>query len=101
MLTQNLKKLELDGIVVQKDLSDLVLHIEYDFDEAARESVCALLDHLVRWGTSILAGREVTVSSLCSPHELFPAMFRASDDDGLRHWQELWAEVGFSRTRAQ
>src|ERR1700689_269537 len=50
MLTQNLRKLEADGIVVRKDLTDLVLHIEYELDERTREGVCALLDHLAKWG---------------------------------------------------
>lgn len=50
MLTQNLRQLEADGIVVRKDMSDLVLHIEYELDESTREGVCALLDHLERWG---------------------------------------------------
>ena len=48
--TQNLRKLEADGIVVRKDLTDLVLHIEYELDERTREGVCALLDHLAKWG---------------------------------------------------
>jgi DNA-binding HxlR family transcriptional regulator len=50
MLTQNLRQLEADGIVVRKDMSDLVLHIEYELDERTREAVCALLDHLATWG---------------------------------------------------
>ena len=50
MLTQNLRQLEADGIVIRKDLSDLVLHIEYELDESTREGVCALLDHLATWG---------------------------------------------------
>ena len=50
MLTQNLRQLEADGIVVRKDMSDLVLHIEYQLDENTREGVCALLDHLAKWG---------------------------------------------------
>ena len=49
MLTQNLRKLEADGIVVRKDLTDLVLHIEYALDERTREGVCALLDQLAKW----------------------------------------------------
>jgi DNA-binding HxlR family transcriptional regulator len=49
MLTQNLRKLEAGGIVVRKDLTDLVLHIEYELDERTREGVCALLDHLAKW----------------------------------------------------
>ena len=50
MLTQNLRQLEADAIVVRKDMSDLVLHIEYELDESTREGVCALLDHLAKWG---------------------------------------------------
>ncbi len=50
MLTQNLRQLEADGIVVRKDMSDLVLHIEYELDESTTEGVCALLDHLEKWG---------------------------------------------------
>ena len=50
MLTQNLRQLEADGIVVRKNMSDLVLHIEYRLNESAREGVCAILDYLAIWG---------------------------------------------------
>lgn len=50
MLTQNLRQLEADGIVVRKDMSDIVLHVEYELDERAREAVFALLDDLATWG---------------------------------------------------
>lgn len=50
MLAQNLRQLEADGIIIRKDMSDLVLHIEYDLDDNTREGVCALLDHLATWG---------------------------------------------------
>src|SRR5271170_8367811 len=50
MLTQNLRQLEADGIVVRKDMSDLVLHIEYELEESTREGVYVLLDHLAKWG---------------------------------------------------
>ena len=46
VLTQNLRQLEADGIVVRKDMSDLVLHIEYQLGDGAKEGVCALLDQL-------------------------------------------------------
>jgi DNA-binding HxlR family transcriptional regulator len=49
MLTQNLRKLEADGIIVRTDLSDHVLHVEYDLSAGTREATCGLLDHLVRW----------------------------------------------------
>jgi DNA-binding HxlR family transcriptional regulator len=50
MLTQNLRQLEADGIIVRKDMSDLVLHIEYDLAGETRQSVCAPLNHLADWG---------------------------------------------------
>lgn len=50
MLAQNLRRLEADGIVVRRDMSEMVLHVEYDFNHEAREEVCSLLDHLAQWG---------------------------------------------------
>ena len=50
MLMQNLRQLEACGIIVRKDMSDLVLHVEYDLAVQTRESVCVLLDHLADWG---------------------------------------------------
>jgi DNA-binding HxlR family transcriptional regulator len=50
MFTQKLGTLEADGIVVRKDFTDLVLHIEYELDVRTREGVCALLDQLAKWG---------------------------------------------------
>ncbi|NYF90409.1 winged helix-turn-helix transcriptional regulator [Tunturiibacter empetritectus] len=55
MLTQNLRKLEVDGIIVREDLSEIVLHIEYGLKDEVRDSVCALLDHLAEWGGSYLS----------------------------------------------
>ena len=54
MLAQNLRKLEANGIVVRRDLSELVLHVEYELHAEARESIGALLDHLAQWGTDFL-----------------------------------------------
>jgi DNA-binding HxlR family transcriptional regulator len=50
MLTQNLRQLEACGIIVRKDMSGVVLHVEYDLAVRTRESVCVLLDHLAEWG---------------------------------------------------
>ncbi len=50
MLAQNLRRLETDGLVVRRDMSELVLHVEYDFNHEAKEGVCSLLDHLAQWG---------------------------------------------------
>ena len=54
-LTQNLRQLEADGIVVRTDMSDLVLHIEYEFNENTKEGVCELLDYLAIWGGAHLS----------------------------------------------
>jgi DNA-binding HxlR family transcriptional regulator len=50
MLAHNLRQLEADGIIVRRDMSEMVLHVEYDFTSDAREGVCSLLDHLAQWG---------------------------------------------------
>jgi DNA-binding HxlR family transcriptional regulator len=55
VLAQNLRKLEADEIVTRKDMSDVVLHIEYQLRSGVLEPVCALLDHLSAWGTDYLS----------------------------------------------
>ena len=60
MLTQNLRKLESHGIVVRRDLSERSLHVEYDFDDGARDAVRAVLDALAAWGDYQL-GQETTL----------------------------------------
>ena len=43
----SLRELESKGIVVRRDMSNTVLHVEYDFANDMREVVCSLLDYLV------------------------------------------------------
>jgi DNA-binding HxlR family transcriptional regulator len=50
MLTRNLRELEAARIVVRRDMSDLVLHVEYELEDTVREGVCDVLDHLAKWG---------------------------------------------------
>lgn len=50
VLTQNLRQLEAEGIVSRRDLSDVVLHVEYELHESATEGIRALLDQLAYWG---------------------------------------------------
>jgi len=50
MLTQNLRILEAEGVVVRTDLSDAVLHVRYDLNLEFRDSILMLLDHLDGWG---------------------------------------------------
>lgn len=68
VLTQHLRHLEVDGIVVRKDMSDLVLHIEYELSVAFRGLVCDLLDRLSESGTLYLSetGKQVDVRSIDS-----------------------------------
>jgi DNA-binding HxlR family transcriptional regulator len=66
MLAQNLRRLEADGIVVRRDLSEIVLHVEYDFNPEAREQACSLLDHLAQWGR-LYATSRATLSEGVEP----------------------------------
>jgi DNA-binding HxlR family transcriptional regulator len=55
VLTQSLRRLESQGIVVRRDLSDLVLHVEYELHQEVRESIGELLDHISLWGADFVA----------------------------------------------
>ncbi len=57
VLTQNLRDLEATGIVTRRDLSDLVLHVEYELKQDVKNSIFALLDHLAQWGDVYLKDR--------------------------------------------
>ncbi|WP_114207443.1 winged helix-turn-helix transcriptional regulator [Acidisarcina polymorpha] len=50
LLTQHLRKLEADGIVIRRDLSNVLLHVEYDFNPSVRESIDSVLNALTSWG---------------------------------------------------
>ncbi len=50
MLAQNLRSLENNGIVIRRDLSDVLLHVEYDLEPGVRGSIYQLLDELSEWG---------------------------------------------------
>lgn len=54
VLTQNLRELEASGVIVRKDLSDVILHIEYELREDTKHDTCALLDHLAQWAIAHL-----------------------------------------------
>jgi DNA-binding HxlR family transcriptional regulator len=51
MLAQNLRSLEGAGIVIRRDLSDVLLHVEYDLEPGLRQSICSLLNELSKWGS--------------------------------------------------
>ena len=67
MLAHHLRQLEADGIVLRRDMSDIVLHVEYDFTSEAREDVCSLLDHLAQWGR-MYALSQAILSTSEKPH---------------------------------
>ena len=50
-LRASLRDLESRKIVVRRDLSERVLHVEYDFAEGMKPVVYSLLDSLIEWGS--------------------------------------------------
>jgi DNA-binding HxlR family transcriptional regulator len=49
-LTASLRSLEAARVVLRRDLSSSVLHVEYELADAMREPLVALLDHLAESG---------------------------------------------------
>jgi DNA-binding HxlR family transcriptional regulator len=49
-LTASLRSLEASRVVLRRDLSSSVLHVEYELAEPTREPLVMLLDHLAEWG---------------------------------------------------
>ncbi len=54
-LSASLKLLRAKGIIVRHDLSDSLLHVEYDFAEEMRRPLSELLKHLEEFGTNHLS----------------------------------------------
>ena len=50
MLTQHLRQMERDGIIVRTDLSGKVPHVEYSLSNSGGQSVLNLIDSLAQWG---------------------------------------------------
>jgi DNA-binding HxlR family transcriptional regulator len=53
-LTARLRPLEAARIVLRRDLSGAVLHVEHALTDPVREPLIALLDSLADWGTVYL-----------------------------------------------
>ena len=49
-LTASLRSLETARVVIRRDLSSSVLHVEYELVESMRVPLVALIDHLSEWG---------------------------------------------------
>lgn len=48
-LTSRLRVLEAAHVILRRDLSNTVLHVEYAITDGVREPLIALLDSLLRW----------------------------------------------------
>ena len=55
MLTQHLRQMEQDGLIVRTDLSAQVPHVEYSLSNLRGRSVLNLIDFLAQWGTALVA----------------------------------------------
>ena len=50
MLTQHLRQMERDGLIVRSELSGRVPHVQYSLFEPRGVAICRLLDFLSTWG---------------------------------------------------
>ncbi len=57
-LRASLRQLEAAHLVVRRDLSRTVLHVEYDFADEMRQWVCSLLDQLAQAGDLLEVSRQ-------------------------------------------
>jgi DNA-binding HxlR family transcriptional regulator len=62
-LTARLRFLEVSQIVLRRDLSGSVLHVEYTLTDTIREPLMSLLDGLAQWGASHLAANPLKAPS--------------------------------------
>jgi DNA-binding HxlR family transcriptional regulator len=54
MLTQHLREMEKDGLVIRKDLSGRLRHVEYSLSESMGFAVLHLIRTLAKWGREYL-----------------------------------------------
>jgi DNA-binding HxlR family transcriptional regulator len=54
MLTQHLREMEKDGLVIRKDLSGRVRHVEYLLSDPLGFAVVQLIGTLAKWGSEYL-----------------------------------------------
>jgi DNA-binding HxlR family transcriptional regulator len=54
MLTQHLREMEKDGLVIRKDFSGRSLHVEYFLSDSLGFSVVHLIGTLRKWGREYL-----------------------------------------------
>jgi DNA-binding HxlR family transcriptional regulator len=51
MLTQHLREMERDGLIVRTDLSGRIRHVEYSLSDSAGFAVLQLINTLAEWGS--------------------------------------------------
>lgn len=69
MLAQHLREMERDGLVVRKNLSGRVLHVEYSLSESGGYAALHLISILQDWSNEHLPFRNERVGSLSSRME--------------------------------
>jgi DNA-binding HxlR family transcriptional regulator len=57
MLTQHLREMEKDGLIVRTDLSKRLRHVEYSLAEPHGRPTLQLINMLAAWGTQYLSGK--------------------------------------------
>ncbi|WP_158945350.1 helix-turn-helix domain-containing protein [Granulicella sp. S190] len=73
-LTARLRFLEASQIILRRDLSGSVLHVEYTLTDSIREPLISLLDELAEWGASHLAANFLQATSPASDARLESAL---------------------------
>jgi DNA-binding HxlR family transcriptional regulator len=73
-LTARLRFLEASQIILRRDLSGSVLHVEYTLTDSIREPLISLLDDLAEWGASHLAANFLQATSPASDVQLESAL---------------------------
>jgi DNA-binding HxlR family transcriptional regulator len=78
MLTQHLREMEKDGLIVRTDLSGRLRHVEYSLSDSRGLAVSQLLNVLTEWGSRY-------ASSLQNPETV--CSFSGATDFALRDWE--------------
>ena len=66
VLTQHLREMERDGLIIRTDLSGRLRHVEYSLSDSGGVAVLQLINTLTEWGSqyaSLLPKTEATRSS--------------------------------------
>jgi DNA-binding HxlR family transcriptional regulator len=78
MLTQHLREMERDGLIVRTDLSDRLKHVEYSLSDSGGFAVLELITTLTEWSSRY-------ASSLPSPEAV--RSLSGTIDFGSRDWE--------------